>query len=199
MARRALSAAVEVAAAASGRPATRHGVEPLASRFWATGDSDYESSDEEASDVVQVRDQSTPEFIAEARRAGFSMEDLVRAENELTTASTKTSQGTTSTPLATRILDSMVQRRRAGRPWLGPLPPPRVSPVRTLGDELNKAIRSKKLSPWRGETAKGLSPVIAGDAQTHVDRREADVANVQNSKLVIRHSGHMFSGNGCGI
>lgn len=84
----------------------------------------------------------------------------------------------------------MVQRRRAGRPWQGPLPPPRVSPVRTLGDELNKAIRSKKLSPWRGETAKGLSPVIAGDAQKQVNRQEADAANVQNSKFVNRP--HVF-------
>ncbi|CAN6175788.1 unnamed protein product [Urochloa humidicola] len=58
----------------------------------------------------------------------------------------------------------MVQQKSTGCPWQGPLPPPRVLPPRTLGDELTKATRVAKRFPRQTTTAPGLFPAIAGDA-----------------------------------
>ncbi|CAN6180895.1 unnamed protein product, partial [Urochloa humidicola] len=80
--REALSRLVDLVVAASGRPKPIHGVEPVNSKFWSCGDSDSESSvDEEI--VAEEANISTPEFILKAAAAGFTVQDLQQAEQEL--------------------------------------------------------------------------------------------------------------------
>lgn len=167
MAREALSEAVALAADASGRPPHRHGVEPLVTRFWATGDSDDESS------------------IAEEIEEEQEVDDLVQADKELAAITTSNSGKPPlhKTPLTNKIMDAMIQRRRCGRPWQGPLPPPRVSPARTFGDELSKAWLSTKLPSSRKGTPTGLSPVFTGDAHKQEVRQAEALADAQNSKI----------------
>lgn len=134
--REALSREVALAAASSSRPAPVHGVEPLKSKFWALGDNSDESDDDEAGPATAT--PSTPVFINEALDAGFTIEQLAMAEHAL-------DSGISSSPNALRlpkvIVSELVRRKLAGTPWKAPLPSPRVSPPRTLGDFLATANR----------------------------------------------------------
>jgi len=131
--REALSRAVALAAEAFVRPKPIHGVESRLSKFWATNDTDSEASVEEEI-VLEEDNMSTPEFIAEAAAAGFSMKELKQAEQELS-SSQVCSEPKNSRSLADKIVSVLVQRKLESRPWKGPLPPPRVSPPRTLEDQ----------------------------------------------------------------
>jgi hypothetical protein len=95
-------------------------------RFWAQSSDDQDVEDE----------PSTPEFVKEAVEAGFTVKELSRAERAL-------ESGTVSSPgyikLAKSIVAKLVQRKTSGRPWQGPIPPPRVTPPRTLGDVIATA------------------------------------------------------------
>lgn len=132
----ALSREVALAAAVSRRPAPVHGVEPLKSKFWALGEDSDESDVDEAE--LATATPSTPVFINEALDAGFTIEQLAMAEQAL-------DSGISSSPTALRlpkvIVSEMVRRNLARMPWKGPLPGPRVSPPRTLGDFLATANR----------------------------------------------------------
>ncbi|CAO2194098.1 unnamed protein product [Urochloa humidicola] len=103
-ARQALFVAVENAVSASGRPARRHGVEPLPSKFWATEDSDSESSVDEEIEVEEETDLTTPEFINEAKQAGFSMAELEQAENELSSSTPTNTKGTIQRNILASVL-----------------------------------------------------------------------------------------------
>lgn len=142
-------------------------MEPLVTRFWATGDSDDESS------------------IAEEIEEEQDVDDLVQADKELAATTTANSGKPPihKTPLTNKIMDAMIQRRRCGRPWQEPLPPPRVSPARTLGDELSKAWLSTKLPSYCKGTPTGLSPVFTGDAHKPEVRQAEALADAQNSKI----------------
>ena len=89
---------------------------------------------------------STPEFIKEALEAGFTLELLSRAENAFNSGSTPSSS---DLKLANSIVSKMVERKIDGRPWQGPLPPPRVSPPRTFGDALAAATYQRRSSSHR--------------------------------------------------
>jgi len=78
----ALSRAVALAVETSGRPKPVHGVEAIASKFWSSGDSDSESSVDEDF-LVEENSISTSEFISEAAAAGFTVQNLQQAEQEL--------------------------------------------------------------------------------------------------------------------
>ena len=95
---------------------------------------------------------------------GFSTQGLLQAEHELnegTLVSATSSSGCTL-PLAKRIISALVQHRVKPTPWRGQLPPPRVSPPRTLGDALEVAWRSKS-SPCRsGSRHSSTSALLAG-------------------------------------
>ncbi|CAN6371606.1 unnamed protein product [Urochloa humidicola] len=181
-ARRALLEIAERAAEASGKPKPKHGVEPIASKFWATGDSDSESSVDEEIVIEEeaMEDEgeiTTRQFIAEAQAVGFSIADLQQAEKDLSSpaavSSSITSPGQKHS-LAKRIVSAMVENKLKGRPWQGPLPPPRVSPPRTLGDALGSAMARKNRNSYRRSMAStGLSPATSGDA-----RRSGDVGGV---------------------
>jgi hypothetical protein len=53
----------------------------------------------------------------------------------------------------------MVQRKFSGVPWQGPLPKPRVSPPRTLGDALAKATHRNSPSTWGSSLSVSRTPV----------------------------------------
>lgn len=113
-----------------------HGVEDtMGSRFWALGvesdsDADAESNSDES--------MSTPDFIQQAQEVGFSFAQLIEAEEELN-VSTKKAQVKEGS-MANKIVEALVRHRTSGiRPWRGKLPPPRVSPPRTLGDAMASA------------------------------------------------------------
>jgi hypothetical protein len=72
--------------------------------------------------------------------AGFSMDQLHQAEEELSTpshGSSKVCENLKEGSLVKKVIDVWMHNRwNMGRPWSGPLPPPRQSPLRTLGDAL---------------------------------------------------------------
>lgn len=104
----------------------------IPSKFWAHDGED--ESDDEA--LVEKQSPSTPEFIVEALDAGFTVDQLARAEKALASSNVPSSGDRL---LPNSIVAKMVERKLAGAPWQGPLPSPRVSPPRTLGDCVSKA------------------------------------------------------------
>jgi hypothetical protein len=113
-----------------------HGVEPSrGSKFWASGDDEYslEESDDEEIAVITL--------LEEAIVVGFSMKQLCQDEEELTQLKEDS--------MSKKVVDLWVaNRRNKAKLWRGPLPPPRQSPLRTLGDAMAKAkiAPKKKLS-----------------------------------------------------
>jgi hypothetical protein len=133
--REALSREVALDAAASRRLAQVHGVEPLWSKFWASGEDSDDLEKDEADPGLAT--PSTTTFINDALDAGFTIEQLAMAEQALDSG--KSFSPTAQLPKA--IVSEMVRRKLALKPWKGPLPGPRVSPPRTLGDYLAMASR----------------------------------------------------------
>jgi hypothetical protein len=121
-----------------------HGVEERwGSKFWASGDDDassVSSADEEFSSI---------DLVKEATEAGFTVDQLCQAEYELSTPSSvtpKTGNRLKEGSIAKKVIDMWVNNRRSkGQPWSGPLPPPRQSPLRALGDALANAKIEKKV------------------------------------------------------
>jgi hypothetical protein len=122
-----------------------HGVEQLqGSKFWDTGNEDDSSEESET-------EEATPTLIREALEAGFTIEQLRQAEAELETPSPSTPKVVRTNlkedSMAKQIVGTWItNRRKNGKPWTGPLPPPRKSPLRTLGDALAKARVVKRRS-----------------------------------------------------
>lgn len=93
---------------------------------------------------------STPEFVNEAVEAGFTVDQLLRAERAL--SSGNNSPIAKDILLSKEIVKKLVSQKRQLIPWKGPLPKPRISPPRTLGDCLATALPASSSS----------SPVQAG-------------------------------------
>ena len=144
-----LSQCVEMVTAVTQRPKPIHATQPIHSMFWASSDAMDDSEDE---------DPSTPEFVQLALEAGYSIDELVATEDAL-------NAGNSSNNLksAHSIVSNLVNRKiTGGAPWQGPLPPPRISPPRTLGDFFAKASyrrssvsRSPAASPALGSVVRG--------------------------------------------
>ncbi|CAN6299881.1 unnamed protein product, partial [Urochloa humidicola] len=121
-----LAREVEITAACFSNPGPHvHGIEE-----------DVEIIREEENE--EIESLGTPEFIRRAGEAGFSPGQLLAAEEEMVKPS-YLSLGEHS--MAKQIIDGMTAKARetSGKPWKGPLPPPRQSPPMTLGAALNKA------------------------------------------------------------
>jgi hypothetical protein len=94
-------------------------------------------------------DHSTPALVREALAAGFTVDHLRQAEDELVTPSAETPKVCAKMKegsITGKIVETWVTNRRSKmKPWSGPLPPPRHSPLQTLGDAMaNAKIESKK-------------------------------------------------------
>jgi hypothetical protein len=135
--REALQRFVETGAVACKKPKPVHVVmpqpdlTPLKSKFWVSG----EDSDDPDDDVTSP---TTPEFIKEALDAGFTVEQLARAECALESGNSISSS---EKFLPNLIVNTMARKKLVGAPWEGPLPSPRVSPPRTLGDCIASAYQ----------------------------------------------------------
>lgn len=128
------------------------------SRFWTLQDDTFENSDEED---VRLKKCISPgresydsekEFIVEATQAGFSLDELIRAEALLTEnfqspkfASVDRGAGHARQPrpLASRITEAVadLRMRKDENRWKRPLPRPRTPKHRQLGDIMVKDIR----------------------------------------------------------
>jgi hypothetical protein len=142
--RAAIARAVDLAVEASRHTKPVHGVRekptPIASKFWShSGDSD--------SNVSVDDDLSTPEFINRAASAGFTLDQLYKDEKALDSGNSDPLSSDIF--LAKSIVSNLVQRKFNGAPWKGPLPPPRVSPPRTLGDAMAKVAYQRSSSRQR--------------------------------------------------
>lgn len=115
-----------VALVADATPCPQKHAVPISSKFWAQGDEADESEDEEP------QSPTTPEFLKDAVEAGFTVEQLLRAERAL--ASGNKSPDSTDLLLSKEIVSTLVSRKKHIVPWSGPLPKPRISPPTALGD-----------------------------------------------------------------
>jgi hypothetical protein len=104
-------------------------------RFWAQGE--------------EISTPTMEEMITAASRKGFTIEELIKAE-ELLAAEKVSFQSPSSSdfrcPLSTKIIKAVTHERSLKykvKPWTGPLPKPRVSSPKTLGDAVitNSRIR----------------------------------------------------------
>jgi nitrogen regulatory protein PII-like uncharacterized protein len=117
-----------------------HGVEPGPwSRFWVTGVDDVESEEE----AVKEDNTSTSVLIREAMDAGFSIEQLQQAAEELASSKSSSKQVKSSSQLSlsNQIVDVWLENQKMkGNPW--PLPKPRKSLMCTFGDVLDVALKN---------------------------------------------------------
>ena len=169
--REAMSREIAMAVDATLRPRPVHGVQGgatsspaqvIASRFWAQPE---DTDDEDP--VHEVSVPSTPEFVKDALEAGFTVDQLARAERALASGNIPSSS---DRRLSRSVISSLVHRKLVGTPWHGPLPSPRVSPPRTLGDFFAKATyqyRSAK-TPASSGSVSGRSPSTSRPARTPV-------------------------------
>jgi hypothetical protein len=143
-----LAKAVEITVMAGGsrrRLDSIHGVEPRSrSRFLAMG-SDAEDSEES----VEEGTPTSQALIQEALQAGFTIDQIRLAEEDLTSPTTSSLKVRNSSKLSlsSQIVDVwMENRRKKVQPWKDPLPKPRKSQLRTFGDALALATRDSSAS-----------------------------------------------------
>jgi len=134
-----LSRVIDLVVDSTRRPSPINAVQehasPIKSKFWAqSNDPDLDDDDV----------PSTPELINQAQAAGFTLHQLMVAEKALDSGNLNPSSS--DIRLAKSIVSKLIQTKTVVSPWKGPLPPPRISPPRTLGDAIAKAailIRSQ--------------------------------------------------------
>jgi hypothetical protein len=101
-----------------------------------------------------------------AEAEGFTVDDLLQAEKEVKTPSSVSPISLESDhkeSLANKILDKLVRRKLVESSWQGPLPRPRISPPRTIGDVLDKAMCNFRLkNSGRRSSPASLSPARSG-------------------------------------
>ena len=144
-----------------------------------------EETDEESEQEDDCESVSSPEFIRRAMELGFTVPELLQAENEMPSPTSQVPIVEGS--IAAKILNTMVKHassKPARRPWRGPLPPPRVSPKRTLGD----AIEAAMVCP--GSSSRSWISGSSPTASTGRSRRSPEMAQVINSRSLFFGSGH---------
>lgn len=122
------------------------------SRFWVLQDGDISEDEEDnVSSSSSGKSISDSDFLCEALLAGFSGDEVRRAEtlakdgSSPSFGSVNVGAGQVVHPrlFPQRIVDAVaVRRSSAQKPWRGPMPKSRVSPKISLGDILVKDLRS---------------------------------------------------------
>jgi hypothetical protein len=106
--------------------------------------------DETEDDEEEITTPTTEGLISAASRIGFSIEELIQAEAKLYEVGKASHSSPDSEdfrcPRAGKIIRAITRGKSLKhqvKPWKGPLPKPRVSPPRTLGDAMikNSCIR----------------------------------------------------------
>jgi hypothetical protein len=110
-------------------------------KFWVTNDDPENEEDEEGVITTPTKE----EIIAADARAGFFVQDLIQAENEIENMEKVSFSSPSSAefrcPLSSRIVKAIIWKKSLkhhGRPWQGSLLKPRISPPKNLGDTVIK-------------------------------------------------------------
>lgn len=143
------------------------------------------------------------EFINEAMQAGFTIDHLARAEIALGSGMVSSSQRR----LPKLILNKMVERKLSVVPWQGPLPEPRVSPPRTLGDFLATAMYRKSYSSGestsvsrnrKSSSPAGRSPVMMDSGSNFFENSNLLGSDPEFPSLTAAASPASFGYAACG-
>jgi hypothetical protein len=108
---------------------------------------DFGSEEDQSDEDEEITTQTTDEFIAAVARVGFTLQDLIQAENEIESAEKVSFSSPLSSdfrcPLSGKIINAITRERSLkcdGKPWKGSLPKPRISRPKTLGDAVIKKL-----------------------------------------------------------
>jgi hypothetical protein len=144
---------VELAALSSSNTTSHHvhGVEDrIGLCFWAkAGDSESDNDDKKDEGMEQEEDSSsvhtmdTVEFIERLKEYVYTMKELLRAEDEVQVSRISKTHTTPDGTTVKRIIEDLAADKKI-RLWRGPLPAPRMSPYRTIGDAIAAAKVSSK-------------------------------------------------------
>jgi hypothetical protein len=115
-----------------------HGMEPSwGSKFWASEEDDELSLKSDDDDIT------SPTLVTEALEAGFTIDQIHQAEEELESPSSekpKVSSKVRDESISKKLLELWSTNCRSRvRPWKGPLSSPRQSLLHMLGDVLANA------------------------------------------------------------
>jgi hypothetical protein len=130
---------------------------------------------------------SSPTLIVEALLVGYSLDEIRQAANELealpspaSKAYSKLKQGS----ISKRIVDVWVDNRKGKiKPWVGPLPPPRQSPMRPFRDVFAKALIVEKSKPRCWQTRR--SPIMSS---VGLRRKSTPAVTMANTSLCSRRA-----------
>jgi hypothetical protein len=122
------------------------------------------------------------ELIA-AARAGFSVQDLEQAEDEIAQMNKVSFNSPSSAkfrcPVSSKIIKAIIREKSLkhyGKPWQGSLPKPRISPPRTLGDAMIKhsfvRLQGGRLQPKSFKMA--LPSTIEGTNEVFAPAMQSD-------------------------
>jgi hypothetical protein len=153
-----------------------HGVEPRwGSKFWTNGDEDDSTVASDDEDIT------SPTLVSEALAAGFTVDQIHQAEPELqppTSSTTEAGAKVSETSLSKQIVNVWVNNHsKKIKPWKGPLPPPRQSPPRTLGDALAKAKVETK--------SKALISHVAEDFRQGTTSPQSSSTSLRQSPMMV--------------
>jgi hypothetical protein len=115
----------------------------LSYRFWARdgeedSDEDSEGGQEQDEDDSSMQTLNSPEFCRVAMEVGFTESELLQAEEEVKISPNSKKYVALEGSLASRVIKDIISNKKV-KPWSGPLPPPRISPRRTIGDAIAMA------------------------------------------------------------
>jgi hypothetical protein len=94
---------------------------------------------EQDEDTSLVHTMDTIEFIERLKEHGYTMAELLRAKDEVHVSQISKTYATPDGTTTKTIIKDLAADKKV-RPWRGPLPPPRKSPCRTIGDAIATAI-----------------------------------------------------------
>jgi hypothetical protein len=119
---------------------------------------------EQVEDSSLVHTMDIEEFIECSEEHGYTMAELLRAEDEVHVSLISKTYRAPNGTMAKRIIEDLAADEKGG-PWRGPLPPPRRSPRRTIGDAIAAA---KVCSKTRSiHLSHSLSPNSAQPSRFH--------------------------------
>jgi hypothetical protein len=158
----------------------KYDVEPNSTaKFWAKDGSSSDSGEDDASSE-SVEDVTTPTLVSEALKASFSLEQIKQAEAELDSPSSLTSKVCSELKqgaISRRIVDIWIENRKGKvKPWAGPLPSPRQSPLRTFGDILAKAKVVERSTEFKRGSGMGGRQMRGSPVQSSVRPRQRSIA-----------------------
>jgi hypothetical protein len=133
-------------------------------------------SEEDDASSESVEDVTTPTLVSEALKASFSLEQIKQAEAKLDSPSSLTSKVCSELKqgaISRRIVDIWIENHKGKvKPWAGPLPSPRRSPLHTFGDVLAKAKVAERSNEFKRGSGMGGRQMRGSPVQSSVRPRQ---------------------------